>query len=53
MTYGFSRDDAAKYINQYVADGILPVDPFQTIDVDGVGELITVAVKKQERLNRK
>lgn len=53
MTYGFSRDDAAKYINQYVADGILPVDPFQTIDVDGVGELITVAVKKARTIKPK
>ena len=46
MTFGFSRDDAAKYINQYVADGILPVDPFQTLDVSGVGELIRIAVEK-------
>ncbi|MGO3732101.1 MAG: pyruvate, phosphate dikinase [Vagococcus sp.] len=46
MTYGFSRDDAAKYINQYVADGILPIDPFQTLDVDGVGSLIKTAVEK-------
>ena len=53
MTYGFSRDDASKYINQYVADGILPVDPFQTIDVDGVGELITVAVKKARTIKPK
>lgn len=53
MTYGFSRDDAAKYINQYVTDGILPVDPFQTIDVDGVGELINVAVKKARTIKPK
>ena len=49
MTFGFSRDDAAKYINQYVADGILPVDPFQTLDVSGVGELIRIAVEKTRK----
>ena len=46
MTFGFSRDDAAKYINEYVSKGVLPVDPFQTIDKDGVGELIKIAVEK-------
>ena len=50
MTYGFSRDDAAKYINQYVEDGILPVDPFQTIDENGVGELIKIAVAKTRNI---
>ncbi|MGX6966348.1 pyruvate, phosphate dikinase [Vagococcus teuberi] len=45
MTFGFSRDDAAKYINEYVSKGVLPVDPFQTIDKDGVGELIKTAVE--------
>ncbi|MEG0254384.1 pyruvate, phosphate dikinase [Vagococcus sp.] len=50
MTFGFSRDDAAKYINQYVADGILPIDPFQTIDMDGVGELIRMAVEKTRQI---
>ncbi|MFW8052662.1 pyruvate, phosphate dikinase [Vagococcus fluvialis] len=53
MTFGFSRDDAAKYINQYVTDGILPVDPFQTLDVEGVGELIKVAVKKARTIKPK
>ncbi|HCM90725.1 MULTISPECIES: pyruvate, phosphate dikinase [Vagococcus] len=50
MTFGFSRDDAAKYINQYLAEGILPVDPFQTIDVSGVGELIKIAVEKTRQV---
>lgn len=43
MTFGFSRDDAAKYINQYISDEILPLDPFQTLDVEGVGSLIKTA----------
>jgi len=45
MTYGFSRDDAGKFINQYIGDQILEDDPFQTIDQDGVGKLIETAVK--------
>ena len=40
LTYGFSRDDAGKFINQYTEQGILEIDPFQTIDIDGVGALI-------------
>ncbi|WP_124057401.1 pyruvate, phosphate dikinase [Vaginisenegalia massiliensis] len=46
MTFGFSRDDAGKFINEYLTEGILPVDPFQTLDVDGVGQLIKLAVEK-------
>ncbi|AVQ33915.1 pyruvate, phosphate dikinase [Staphylococcus muscae] len=44
LTYGFSRDDAGKFINEYVTNQILAVDPFQTIDEDGVGALIDIAV---------
>ncbi|UXR78269.1 MULTISPECIES: pyruvate, phosphate dikinase [unclassified Staphylococcus] len=44
LTYGFSRDDAGKFINEYVTNQILTVDPFQTIDEDGVGALIDIAV---------
>ena len=40
MTMGFSRDDAVKFLNYYVEQGILPNDPFVTIDVEGVGELV-------------
>lgn len=43
MTYGFSRDDAGKLIEEYVEKGILEADPFQTIDVNGVGQLIKSA----------
>lgn len=45
MTYGFSRDDAAKFINHYISDHVLAFDPFQTIDEKGVGQLVTTAVK--------
>lgn len=46
MTYGFSRDDAAKYINHYTEQKILEHDPFQTLDDAGVGELMKIAVEK-------
>jgi len=44
MTFAFSRDDSGKFLPQYVEGGILPVDPFQTLDVDGVGRLVRIAV---------
>ncbi|MEG0075529.1 MAG: pyruvate, phosphate dikinase [Eubacterium sp.] len=45
MTYGFSRDDAGKFIGDYKEKGILPNDPFQSIDVHGVGKLVEMGVK--------
>ena len=46
MTYGFSRDDAeGKFLRNYINEGILPVDPFESIDRHGVGELVRFAVK--------
>ena len=45
MTYGFSRDDAGKFIKEYRDKGILEKDPFQQIDRRGVGELMKTAVK--------
>ena len=44
MTYGFSRDDAGKFIKEYRDKGILERDPFQQIDRRGVGELMKTAV---------
>jgi len=45
MTYGYSRDDAERnFLLKYVEDGILPMNPFQTIDRDGVGRLMRMAV---------
>jgi pyruvate, orthophosphate dikinase len=47
MTYGYSRDDAERnFLLRYVETGILPKNPFQTIDRDGVGRLMDMAVKE-------
>lgn len=46
MTYGYSRDDAERnFLLKYVEDGILPKNPFQTIDREGVGRLMRMAVE--------
>jgi pyruvate,orthophosphate dikinase len=46
MTYGFSRDDASNFIPDYLKNKIIERDPFQTIDPNGVGELITIACER-------
>jgi len=45
-TYGFSRDDAGKFIGYYTENGILEKDPFQTLDQEGVGQLVKMGVVK-------
>jgi pyruvate,orthophosphate dikinase len=46
MTFGFSRDDAGKFLGDYYKNNIYEHDPFSTIDVDGVGQLVKMAVEK-------
>lgn len=46
MTYGFSRDDAGKFIKDYLEKGILAFDPFKKLDRDGVGQLVRMATQK-------
>lgn len=46
MTFGFSRDDTGAFMQDYLDNRILAADPFQTIDQDGVGQLIEMAVTK-------
>jgi len=46
---GISRDDAAAFLGAYVAKGILPVDPFVTIDQEGVGELIAIGCARARK----
>lgn len=45
-TLGVSRDDAGKFLDDYLAKGIWPADPFQKLDRSGVGELIKIGVEK-------
>ncbi len=46
MTFGYSRDDAGVFLPEYVEAGILPKDPFQVLDQEGVGQLIKTAIEK-------
>ena len=51
-TLGFSRDDAeARFLPAYLSKGILPADPFATIDKEGVGELIKIALERGRGAN--
>jgi len=50
MTYGFSRDDIGKFIGQYKELEILPFDPFQMVDKEGVGELMKIAIRKARQV---
>ncbi|MEM6327748.1 MAG: pyruvate, phosphate dikinase [Bacteroidota bacterium] len=45
-TFGLSRDDAGRFLSEYVSRGVLPADPFQTLDATGVGALVRMAVEK-------
>ena len=45
MTFGYSRDDAGKFLGEYVDREILEKDPFQVLDQDGVGKLVQMAAK--------
>ncbi|MDN6181790.1 MAG: pyruvate, phosphate dikinase [Staphylococcus equorum] len=51
LTFGFSRDDAGKFIGAYSEQGILDIDPFQTLDVEGVGQLVKVATEQAKAAN--
>ncbi|PIB24509.1 pyruvate, phosphate dikinase [Amylibacter kogurei] len=51
MTYGLSRDDAGRFMRDYVALGVFPEDPFHSMDIDGVGELIQIAVDRANAVN--
>ena len=46
MTFGYSRDDAGAFLTEYVDKKILPEDPFQILDQEGVGQLIKIAIEK-------
>jgi pyruvate,orthophosphate dikinase len=44
MTFGFSRDDIGTFLGDYLAQELLPADPFQTLDVGGVGRLVELGI---------
>ena len=53
MTFGFSRDDAGKFIKEYVKQKILKDDPFKSVDQGGVGKLMEMAVKLGRKAKKK
>jgi pyruvate,orthophosphate dikinase len=52
-TFGISRDDAASFLGIYTGKGILPIDPFVSIDRDGVGELVRIATERGRKVRPK
>jgi pyruvate,orthophosphate dikinase len=52
-TFGISRDDAASFLGIYVARGILPGDPFVSIDRDGVGALVRIGVERGRKQRKR
>ena len=50
-TFGFSRDDIGSFLPHYIENNIIKKDPFQTLDTNGVGELIKIAIKKSKTTN--
>jgi pyruvate,orthophosphate dikinase len=51
MTYGLSRDDAGRFMRDYVNQGVFPEDPFHTLDLTGVGELLLLAARRGRAAN--
>jgi len=52
-TYGISRDDAATFLTPYEAKGLIEKDPFISLDVDGVGELVSIAAERGRKTREK
>jgi len=52
-TFGISRDDAGSFLGTYTSKGILPIDPFVSIDRDGVGELVRIATERGRKVRPK
>ena len=46
MTYGYSRDDIGRFLPQYIESGVLPHDPFASLDEEGVGQLVRLACER-------
>jgi pyruvate,orthophosphate dikinase len=52
MTYGYSRDDVAKFLPAYLQKGVLSQDPFTSLDQKGVGKLIRIGIRRGRRARR-
>ena len=52
MGFGFSRDDIGSFLPDYINAKILPADPFQTIDQDGIGELIKIGIERGRKTRK-
>ncbi|MBI2963182.1 MAG: pyruvate, phosphate dikinase [Deltaproteobacteria bacterium] len=52
LTFGFSRDDTGSFLPRYLAQKLLPEDPFASLDESGVGELVKVAIERGRRTRR-
>ena len=52
MGFGFSRDDIGAFLPDYLEKGILPEDPFQTIDQEGIGELIKIGIERGRKTRK-
>ncbi|MCF8358071.1 MAG: pyruvate, phosphate dikinase [Prolixibacteraceae bacterium] len=53
MTFGYSRDDAGKFLPVYLQKGLLKTDPFQVLDQEGVGQLVKMGIEKGRSTNPK
>ena len=51
MAYGLSRDDAGKFMSDYVQQGVYPEDPFHSLDAEGVGELLMMGIERGRAAN--
>jgi pyruvate,orthophosphate dikinase len=53
MTFGYSRDDVGSFMPEYIEKKIVPRDPFATIDIEGVGQLVRMGTEKGRATNPK
>jgi pyruvate,orthophosphate dikinase len=53
MTYGLSRDDAGRFMSAYVQQGVYAEDPFHSLDIEGVGELLSIGAERGRKGRKK
>ena len=53
MTYGLSRDDSSKFLDDYLTRGIYRKDPFQELDTEGVGSLMRIAIERGRKVKKR